>query len=133
MFSTYSQFIEMACQQAEPQRLLFVLAKVQLPKDATPEQKARFEQGEGGYLESVLCVDKLPEEVRDFAAFVEESKQTELDWDLAFISSMEGRAGFAPNSDEAVQPLKLMVQRIEAGQVVNFLAVNKQGELLQFQ
>ncbi|MCC5826560.1 ribonucleotide reductase subunit alpha [Alkalimonas sp.] len=133
MFSTYSQFIEMAYHQAEPQRLLFVLTKMQLPKDATPEQQARFEQGEGGYLESVLCVDKLPEDVRDFAAFVEESKQTELDWDIAFISSMEGRAGFAPNSDEAVQPLKLMVQRIEAGQVANFLAVNKQGELLQFQ
>lgn len=71
--------------------------------------------------------------MRDLAAFVDESKKTELDWDLAFISSMEGRAGFAPNSDEAVQPLKLMVQRIEAGQVANFLAVNKQGELLQFQ
>ncbi|MCC5853531.1 MAG: ribonucleotide reductase subunit alpha [Alkalimonas sp.] len=133
MIENYAQFIQMASSQAEPQRLLFVLTKMQLPKDATAEQKARFEQGEGGYLESVLCVDKLPEDVRDFAAFVEESKQTELEWDIAFITSMEGRGGFAPNSDEAVQPLKLMVQRIEAGQVANFLAVNKQGELLQFQ
>ena len=133
MIENYPQFIAMATSQAEPQRLLFVLAKMQLPKEATAEQQARFEQGEGGYLEPVLCVDKLPDEVRDFSAFVAESKQTELEWDVAFITSMDGRAGFPPNSDEAVQPLKLMVQRIEAGQVANFLAVNKAGELLQFQ
>ncbi|MCH8538499.1 MAG: ribonucleotide reductase subunit alpha [Alkalimonas sp.] len=133
MIETYSQFIEMATQQSEPQRLLFVLTKMQLAKEATDEQRQRFEQGNGGYLEPVLCVDKLPEEVTDFTAFVEESKRTELGWDIAFITSMDGRGGFPPNSDQAEQPLKLMVQRIEAGQVASFLAVNKQGELLQFQ
>jgi len=129
--NSYQDFIEAAKQQHEPQRLLFVLAKAQLPEQPTDSQKQQFETQEGGTLEPVLCVDKLPEEVEDFSALVEESKRTDIDWDIAFISAMDGRGGHPISSDEASQPLEMMVQQIQAGMIKHFLTINRQGELVQ--
>ncbi|WP_258808016.1 ribonucleotide reductase subunit alpha [Pseudidiomarina sp. CB1] len=131
VIESYSDLIAAAQQQPEPQRLLFVLAKAELPQDATASQQARFAEQQGGALEPVLCVDKLPEEVADFAVLVDESNRTGMNWDIAFIASMEGRAGHPPSSDEAEQPLTLMVNKIKAGSIADFVTVNKQGELLQ--
>ena len=129
--NSYQEFIQMAKQQPEPQRLLLVLAKAQMPDQPTEAQKAQFEQQAGGNLEPVLCVDKLPEEIEDFQTLVEESKRTDIDWDIAFISAMDGRGGHPVSSDEATQPLEMMVQQIQAGMIKHFLTVNKQGELVQ--
>lgn len=131
VIESYSDLIAAAQQQPEPQRLLFVLAKAELPEDATASQQTRFAEQQGGALEPVLCVDKLPEEVADFAVLVNESSRTGMDWDIAFIASMEGRAGHPPSSYEAEQPLTLMVNKIKAGSIADFVTVNKQGELLQ--
>lgn len=129
--NSYQDFINAAKQQHEPQRLLFVLAKAQLPEQPTESQKQQFDSQAGGTLEPVLCVDKLPEEVEDFAALVDESKRTNIDWDIAFISAMDGRGGHPISSDEASQPLEMMVQHIQAGMIKHFLTLNRQGELVQ--
>ncbi len=129
--TSYQDFIQMAKQQPEPQRLLFVLAKAQLPDQPTDAQKSQFEQQAGGNLEPVLCVDKLPEEVESFETLVEESKRTDIDWDIAFVCAMDGRGGHPASSDEATQPLEMMVQQIQAGMIKHFLTINKQGELVQ--
>ena len=50
------------------ERLLLVFAGAELPADATPEQRARFAQGEGGALVPLMCVDKPPEELASFDA-----------------------------------------------------------------
>lgn len=126
---TYSHLIQTAAMQDEPQRLLFVFAKAELPNGYTETQKNNFEQGQGGALAPVLCVDKLPDEVSDFASLASESKTTVVDWDTAFVSALDGRGGFAPNSDEATQPLKMMV-KIQGGMIADFLTFNKVGELV---
>lgn len=128
---TYADLISAARQQSEPQRLLFVFAKAELPDGATDEQKRQFEQGEGGSLSPVLCVDKLPEEVRDYATLVAESEATGVAWDVAFVSAMSGRGGVEPNSDQADQPLKMMMEQIQAGMVAQFIALDRQGEIIQ--
>ncbi|MGM7448145.1 ribonucleotide reductase subunit alpha [Idiomarina sp. ST20R2A10] len=129
--NSYQDFINAAKQQQEPQRLLFVLAKAQLPEQPTDSQKQQFETQAGGTLEPVLCVDKLPEEVEDFSTLVEESTRTDIDWDIAFISAMDGRGGHPISSDEASQPLEMMVEQIQAGMIKHFLTINRQGELVQ--
>lgn len=126
--SSYNDLIALARQQPEPQRLLFVFTKAELPPEATKEQQERFEAAEGGYLIPATCVDKLVEEVTDFEALVEESKQTGVDWDMVFVAGMSGMGGTPPSSDQAEQPLKMMVEQIKAGTIANFVTFNKSGE-----
>ncbi len=128
---TYADLIAAARAQPEPQRLLFVFARAELPEGATEEQKALFERGEGGALAPVLCVDKSTEEAENFQTLVDESAHTGMSWDVAFVSAMSGRAGVAPNSDETEQPLRMMTEQIQAGIVGQFLAIDRQGNLVQ--
>ncbi len=127
---SYSDLIKAAAMQDEPQRLLFVFAKAELPNGYTDTQKHNFEQGQGGALAPVLCVDKLPDEVSDFSSLVNESKSTGVDWDIAFVSALGGRGGFPPNSDEATQPLKMMMEKIQGGMIADFLTFDKTGDLV---
>ena len=129
----FSDLLQAARQQPEPQRLLLVFAAAELPRDASDEEKARFERGEGGALSPVVCVDKLPEEIESFAGLRDESTRTGIAWDILFVAALSGRGGFAPNSDEAVQPLRMMVEAIKGGRVGDFLAVTRAGELVQLQ
>lgn len=129
--SSYQDLITLAEQQPEPQRLLFVFSKAELPEDATPAQKKAFEQGEGGTLNPIICVDRTPEEARNFITLVNESEHTGQDWDIAFVAAMSGRGGFPPTSEECLQPLKMMMQQIQSGMIANFLAFSRQGELVQ--
>lgn len=116
--------------QQQPQRLLIVLAAAELPPDATPAEREAFARGEGGALAPVLCVDKLADEVESFAGLRAESEATGVGWDILFVSTLSGRAGIAPNSDEAMQPLKMMVEQIKGGRIGRFLAANRDGELV---
>lgn len=126
----FSDLLAAAKQQPEPQRLLMVFACAELPKDATAEEIAQFERGEGGSLKPVLCVDKLPEEITDFPALVAEAARTGMSWEIVLVAGMSGRGGVVPSSDEAEQPLKMMVGAIESGHIGQFLAFDKQGDVL---
>ena len=117
--------------QPEPQRLLFVFVAAELPADATEQERQRHAEKQGGSLKPVLCVDKLPDELLDFAGLLAESGRTGIEWDLVFAAGLAGRAGLAPNSDEAEQPLKMMVGAIEAGSIGNFLAFDREGQALK--
>lgn len=129
----FSDLLQAAREQPEPQRLLLVFAAAELPRDATAEETAAFERGEGGALAPVVCVDKLPAEIDSFASLLDESARTGIGWDILFVASLPGRGGFAPNADEAVQPLQMMVEAIKGGRVGEFLAVTRAGELVQLQ
>ena len=48
--SCFDDLLQAARAQAESQRLLFVFVGVELPDEATPAQRERFAQGEGGAL-----------------------------------------------------------------------------------
>lgn len=128
----FADLLQAAQGQAEPQRLLMVFVAAELPDDATEEEKQAFARGEGGALAPVLCVDKCPEEIADFAALVAEAALTGKAWDLLFAAGLSGRGGIAPNSDEAEQPLKMMVGAIQSGSIGNFLAFDRQGQVVSF-
>ncbi|KEF31831.1 MAG: ribonucleotide reductase subunit alpha [Gammaproteobacteria bacterium] len=128
MISSYSQLIQASREQAEPQRLLFVFCRAELPDDASASEKAAFERGEGGALTPVICVDKTPGEAADFASLVEESRATGQPWDLVFVAAMSGRGGVSPSSDEAQQPLTMMVESIRLGNIASYLPLDTSGQ-----
>ncbi|MGE8289375.1 MAG: ribonucleotide reductase subunit alpha, partial [Stenotrophomonas sp.] len=80
----------------------------------------------------VLCVDKAPHELTSFAALATESNTTGIAWDLVFVAALDGRAGIPPSSDEASQPLQLMVNAINDGQISRFAAFDRDGNPVQF-
>ena len=129
----FSGLLRAALQQPEPQRLLLVFAAAELPGDASAEETASFERGEGGALAPVVCVDKLPGEIDGFAGLLDESGRTGVAWDILFVASLPGRAGLAPNADEAVQPLRMMVEAIKDGRIGEFVAVSRDGKLVRLQ
>lgn len=131
--NSFADVLDAACRQPEPQRLLLVFAGAELPRDASELEKAAFERGEGGALEPRVCVDKLAAEIEGFAALMEESRQTGVDWDILLVAALSGRGGFPPNADEALQPLRMMVEAIRGGRVGDFLAVDRSGQLVQLQ
>ncbi len=127
MISSYSDLIQASHSQQEPQRLLFVFCRAELPDEASPEEKAAFERGEGGALTPVVCVDKTPDEAPDFATLHEESRATGQSWDVVFVAAMSGRGGTPPSTDEAQQPLTMMVESIRLGHINNYLPLDTQG------
>lgn len=127
----FADLLAMARQQHEPQRLLMVFSSAELPADADAGQKEAFSRGEGGALAPVLCVDKRPEDIPSFEDLVAESALTGLNWDILFVAAMGGRAGVPPNEDEAVQPLKMMVEAVKSGRIGQFAAIDRNGALIE--
>ncbi|GHD58098.1 ribonucleotide reductase subunit alpha [Jeongeupia chitinilytica] len=129
--ASFDDFLNAASQQPEPQRLLFVFTRAELPADATAEEKARFERGEGGALAPVMCVDKLPAEVAGFAALRDESHRTGQPWDVVFAAALGGHGGRVPDSQAATAPLERMVEMVKHGHIGQFLAFGREGDILQ--
>lgn len=127
MISSYSDLIQASHSQQEPQRLLFVFCRAELPNEASPEERAAFERGEGGALTPVICVDKTPQEAPEFGALQEESRATGQSWDVVFVAAMSGRGGTPPSTDEAQQPLTMMVESIRLGHISNYLPLDSYG------
>ncbi len=132
MLTSFQNLLTAAHQQSEPQRLLFTFVRVELPEAATEAQRERFTAQQGGTLSPSLCVDKAPSEIASFETLVQESANTGLDWDVVFVASLSGRAGVAPSTDEAAQPLRFMVNAINNGRVAEFAAFDRAGNVLQF-
>lgn len=130
---TFQDLLDAARSQPEPQRLLMVFAVAEAPPDTTAQEQAAFARGEGGALTPVVCVDKLAAEIASFEALREESRAAISRWDILFVAALDGRAGIAPNSDEAAGPLRMMLESIRVGRIGNFLAVNCHGELVELQ
>lgn len=130
--SSFDDLLRAAREQSEPQRLLFVFANAVLPDNSTPEQRARFEAGQGGALAPLMSVDKTPEELGTFAALVEESRQFGHDWAIVFVASLSGRDGRAPTSEEADRSLQRMIESIKSGLFGSFIPFDRQGQPMLF-
>jgi len=92
-----------------------------------------FHAGQGGALEAIMCVDKTLDELGSFADLVAESESMKQNWQLVLVASLSGRNGIAPTSDEAIGPLKKMVQTVEqGGDLSRFLAFDKKGDPVYF-
>ena len=129
--SSYEDLLNAANAQAEPQRMLFVFTQAELPGDHTKDQQEQFKARQGGTLTPVMCVDKLASERSSFAALVEESRQTGKEWDIAFVACMSGKSADATESEEAEEPLKEMVKSIQVGSIGNYLAFNRDGDMVR--
>ena len=129
--SCFDDLLQAARAQAEPQRLLFVFAGVELPDDATPAQRERFAQGEGGALVPQMCVDKAPDELASFDALVEEAAQFGKDWTLVFAAAMSGTLNRAPTSSDAEVPLESMVDAIKRGVHSGLIPFDRTGHTVQ--
>lgn len=130
--SSFDDLLSAAREQPEPQRLLFVFANAVLPDDSTPEQRARFEAGQGGALTPLMSVDKAPEDLSTFAALVEESHHFGQDWTIVFVASMSGREGQTPTSEEADLALQRMIESINTGMFSSYIPFDRQGQIMQF-
>lgn len=127
----FEDLLAAARAQAEPQRLLFVFAAVELPDDATPQERAGFESGEGGALVPQMCVDKAPDELNTFADLVAEAAQFGKPWGIVFAAAMSGRAGAVPTSADADQPLERMIAAIQGGRFDGYIPFDPQGQAVQ--
>lgn len=130
--SSFEDLLRAARSQPEPQRLLFVFTKAELPEGASPEEAARFENGQGGALVPVMFVDKKTDELQSFAELVEESRHTGHAWDVAFVACLSGRGSREPGDDEVQQALEMMVKAIQGGSVERFLAYRQDGAQVRF-
>ena len=58
--------------------------------DATPDQRRSFEAGESGELSPLMCVDKDPAALADFAALCDEAAAMGQPWVLVFAAALSG-------------------------------------------
>ena len=108
----FDDFLTLASQQREPQRLLFVFAAAQLPDEHTEDEAQRFAQGQGGTLSPIMYVDKALHEVANFDALRNESRQMGREWQIVFVGALDGHNGVMLSTEQAEQPLELMVKQI---------------------
>lgn len=126
--SSFDDLLQAARQQEEPQRLLFVFTSVDLPEDSTSTQREQFLAGRGGALVPIMCVDKTPEELLNFAELVQESNQFAQEWSILFAAALSGSGGLAPTSEAAEKHLLIMVEAIKAGTLGTFIPFDRQGQ-----
>lgn len=130
----FDSFLAAAREQAEPQRLLFVLVKTVLPEDADEAEKARFEAGQGGGLLPVMYVDKRPDEVKSFDALAEESRAMGEDWNIVLAGALAGQEGEPPSDDDVEHAFSSIIKNIHAGgDLSGLLAFDRDGDPLRFE
>lgn len=128
IISGFQNLLQAARQQPEPQQMLFVFARTELPEDAAPEDKLRFEKGQGGVLTPIMFVDKKPSDIATFADLVEESRQMGEAWDFVFVGCLSGQGDREPSDDEVTKALEVMVKSIQGGIIDHLLTYRPDGE-----
>ncbi len=130
---SYADLLKIARAEANPQRLLFVFTRAEIEHDANEVQKNAFDKGIGGLLKPVMCVDKPINELTNFEDLVAESDNTEQSWSVMFAACLSGTNGTMPSSEDANKPLDSMIAAINNGMVSQYLAFNRNGELLSLE
>jgi hypothetical protein len=113
--------------QAEPQCLLMVFVAAEIEPDATPSQRAAFEAGQGGVLRPLVCVDKDPVDLTDFAALAVEARHAGPAWSLMFAAALAG----STSPKEVERMLEVLVKRVETGELAGLIHFNPAGETVQ--
>ena len=131
--TNYASLLAVGRQQSEPQRFLFVFLQASLPDDYTDEDKQRFDSGQGGELQAVMCVDKTPDQLGSFSDLERESRGMGQDWKIVLVSCLSGRKGIAPDSDAVELSLNRMVETVQrGGDLSKFMAFDRKGEPVLF-
>ena len=130
--SSFDDLLQAAHLQPLPQRLLFVFVTVELPDDSTAQQRADFEAGLGGALVPLMCVDKSPADLSNFAVLADEAAQFGKPWAIVFAAAMSGTLNKPPTSADAEAPLQRMVDAIKGGAHGAFIPFDRQGHPVRF-
>ncbi|MBB5204992.1 hypothetical protein HNQ51_002311 [Inhella inkyongensis] len=123
----FDDLLAAARAQTEPQRLLLVFAAAECEPDASPAQRAAHAAGEGGVLRPLMCVDKAPAELADFAALRREAAAAGPPWTLLFAAALSGRSDAA----EVQRLLDLMLRRIETGELEGLIPFDGAGNAVR--
>lgn len=129
--ASFDDLIAAARQQPEPQRLLLVFTRAELPDGASAAERAGFASGRGGALVPHCCVDKSPHEVQDFAALAEEARAFAPDWAITFVAALSGRGGQPPAEADIGRALDRMVEAIKAGRLDGLMPVDRRGRAVR--
>ena len=129
--SHFNDLLIAARGQIEQQRLLLVFAGASLPAGATAEQQARFEAGESGELTPLMCVDKDPGAVADFAALTEEASTLGPEWALVFAAALPGTGGRPPADSQIDAALQRMVEAVKSGDLSGLIPFDRKGEAVR--
>ncbi|WP_444995324.1 ribonucleotide reductase subunit alpha [Aliikangiella sp. IMCC44359] len=125
MSSNFNNMLNAAKAQPEPQRLLFMLA---LSERTNKAKKSRAQ----GTITPVMCVDKIPDELSDITAFIEEADSINSQWDMIFIAGMNGENGQPPSPEEAEPLLNKMVNDLVSGQDLSrYLILNREDDMVE--
>ncbi len=104
-----------------------------MPEDASEEEKKNFEEGEGGTLLPVMCVDKDVDDLTTFADLVTESEEMGKDWQVVLIAGLSGKNGVPPTAEDAAKPLENMVNAVQTGgDISSFMGLDREGVPIKF-
>ncbi len=129
--TTFDELLRAARHQADPQRLLLVFAGATLPEAATAEQRRQFEAGVGGELTPLMCVDKDPRTLVDFASLLAESEAMGSRWTLFFAAALSGRAPNPPSDSQVDAALQAMTEAVRRGDIERFVPFDRQGNAVR--
>lgn len=124
----FDDLIAAARTQPTPQTLLMVFVDVELPPEASPQERERFEQGEGGALSPRMCLDRAAAELTDWPTLAAEADQQSRDWRMVMVAALSG----TPKGDAIEQALNRMVMAVHQGQIEGFIPFDRQGQTVHF-
>ncbi len=130
--TSFDDLIAAARTQPTPQTLLMVFVDVELPPDASPAERARFEQGQGGALSPRMCLDRTAAELSDWASLAAEADQQSSAWRMVMVAALSGTAGQPPRDEAIEQALNRMVMAVHQGQIEGFIPFDRQGQAVHF-
>lgn len=124
----FKELLDAAGQQGEPQRLLFLFAQIE------KQDSKKHKQRQHGSVVPLMCVDKLPAELADFAGLAAEADQVSADWDFMLAAGLSGTDGQPPSADEAEPHLNKMANDLMMGaDLSRYVIFDRQGNPVSMQ
>lgn len=128
----FDDLITAAHSQPQPQTLLMVFVDVELPPDASQQERARFERGQGGALTPRMCLDRGAAELTDWTTLAAEADQQSPAWRMVMVAALSGSAGRPAKDDAIEQALNRMVMAVHQGRIEGFIPFDRQGQAVHF-
>ncbi|QIR16418.1 ribonucleotide reductase subunit alpha [Shewanella aestuarii] len=118
--SALKELISMANYQGESVKLLFLFAKAEYAQSDNGENK--------GHMIPLMCVDKYPKDLSDFAGLCDEADNINSEWEFIFVTSM-----LADVDQEALDNgLKRMASDIENGEnTAMYVVLDRQENVIE--
>lgn len=128
----FDDLIAAARTQPTPQTLLMVFVDVELPPDASLDERTRFEQGQGGELTPRMCLDRAAADLSDWTDLAAEADQQSPAWRMVIAAALSGRGGQTATTEFIEQALNRMVKGVHQGQIPGALTFDRQGQTVYF-